>query len=188
MQRGLLDTVPVLGRRVIIRSVALALAAVLLGVFAYVGWAPTADLIVPTGRPLALTAPPGWSAADGLEPGRYEVYWEAAENKPMDPEALSRTKQYRVYSVWKDIPSDRILVRVQTAFTPATGESKMPQAAFPLDWSRAERQPDDWGFEVWVLRFSVDQVPYAAVAHIGTDASPFDRAAVRAVIASVRPR
>ena len=79
----------------------------------------------------------------GTEQGRYEVFWAAAQNKPMDPEALVRTKQYRDYSVWKDIPSDRVLVRVQTAFTPPNGTTPLPQAAFPLDWSRAVRMPDD---------------------------------------------
>jgi hypothetical protein len=115
------------------------------------------------------------------------VLWVAAQNKPMDPEALSRTKQYRDYSVWKDIRSDRVLVRVHTAFTPAVISVPLPEAAFPLDWSRAKRLPDDWGFEVWQLTFAVHQIPYAVVTHIGPDASPLDRAAVRAVIAGVRP-
>lgn len=159
---------------------------VVLALLAVVAAAPTAAVTMPSGGPLTIHAPPGWAAAAGSEPGRYEVAWAAAQNKALDPEALSRTKPYRVYSVWKDIPADRVLVRVQTAFTPIVGRTAAPEAAFPLDWSRAERQPDDWGFEVWILRFSVGQVPYAAVAHIGQDASPFDRAAVRAVIASVR--
>ena len=149
--------------------------------------APTATMNVPTGGPLAMSAPPGWFASAGTEPGRYEVFWAAAQNKPMDSEANSRTKQYRDYSVWKDIASDRVVVRVQSAFTPPTRSTTLTQAAFPLDWSRAQRVPDDWGFEVWQLTFAVNQVPYAVVAHIGTDASPYDRAAVRAAIVSIRP-
>ena len=137
---------------------------------------------------MAISAPPGWFAAGGSEQGRYEVSWVAAQNKPMDPEALARTKQYRDYSVWKDILSDRVLVRVQTAFTPGGSRTQLPEAAFPLDWSRAQRLPSDWGFEVWQLTFAVDQIPYAVVAHIGADASPYDKAAVRAVIAGIRPR
>lgn len=168
--------------------VALGLAIVVLVVIAVLAAAPTAAITLPFGGPLVISSPPGWSASAGSERSRYDVYWAAVQNKPMDPEALSRTKMYRVYSVWKDIPSDRVLIRVQTAFTPTIGDSTMPQAAFPLDWPRAERQSDDWGFEVWVLRFSLGDVPYAVVAHIGPDASPFDRAAVRAAIASVRPR
>jgi len=162
---------------------------VLLGIVAIAVEAPTAAMHVPTGGPLAISAPPGWFAAGGSEQGRYEVSWVAAQNKPMDPEALARTRQYRDYSVWKDILSDRVLVRVQTAFTPPGGaRTPLPEAAFPLDWSRAQRLPDDWGFEVWQLTFAVDQIPYAVVAHIGADASSYDKAAVRAAIASVRAR
>jgi hypothetical protein len=149
--------------------------------------APRATMTVPTGGSLAISAPPGWFASAGTEQGYFEVSWAAAQNKTMDSEALARTKQYRVYSVWKDIPSDRVLVRVQTAFTPPTGNAPLPQAAFPLDWSRAQRMRDDWGFEVWQLTFSVNQIPYAVVAHIGPDASPYDRAAVRAAVLSIRP-
>src|SRR5258708_6233826 len=105
-------------------------------------------MTVPTGERLAISAPPGWVASARTEAGRYEVSWVAAQNKPIDMEALARTTQYRDYSVWKDIPSDRVLVRVQTAFTPATGPSAPPEAAFPLDWSRAERSADDRRFEV----------------------------------------
>jgi hypothetical protein len=138
--------------------------------------APTATMNVPSGGPLA-----------GTERGYYDVSWAAAQNKPMDSEALARTKQYRDYSVWKDIPSDRVLVRVQTAFSPGTSTTPLPQAAFPLDWSRAQRARDDWGFEVWQLMFAVNQIPYAVVAHIGPDASAYDRAAVRAAVVSIRP-
>ena len=149
--------------------------------------APRAAMNVPIGGSLAISAPPGWFASGGTERGRYEVFWAAAQNKPMDSEALMRTKQYRDYSVWKDVPSDRVLVRVQTAFTPPAGSTTLPQAAFPLDWSRAERAADDWGFEVWQLTFVVNQIPYAVVVHIGSDASGYDRAAVRGVLASIHP-
>jgi hypothetical protein len=148
---------------------------------------PTAAMNLPTGGRLAISAPPGWFASAGTEAGRYEVSWVAAQNKPMDTEALARTKQYRDYSVWKEIPSDRVLVRVQTAFTPPAGPSALSEAAFPLDWSRAERSADDWGFEVWNLTFAKNQVPYAVVVHIGSEASAYDRAAVRAALASIRP-
>jgi hypothetical protein len=163
-----------------------ALAAVLV-VLGMIAAAPTATMTVPTDGPLAISAPPGWSASGGTERGRHEVFWVAAQNKPMDPEALARTKHYRDHSVWKDIPSDRVLVRVQTAFTPFVNSTPLPQATFPLDWSRALRLPDDWGFEVWQLTFAVGQIPYVVVAHIGPDAGPLDRAAVRAAISSVRP-
>ena len=150
--------------------------------------APRATMNVLPGRSLAISASPGWFASAGTELGRYEVSWAAAQNKTMDSEALARTKQYRDYSVWKDIPSDRVLVRVQTAFSgPATGETPLPEAAFPLDWSRAQRARDDWGFEVWQLTFAVNQIPYAVVVHIGPDAGPYDRAAVRAAVVSIRP-
>ena len=164
------------------------LAAVLLGIVAIALEAPTAAMHMPTGGPLAISAPPGWFAAGGTEDGRYEVFWVAAQNKPMDAEALARTKPYRDYSVWKDILSDRVLVRVQTAFTPGGARTLLPEAAFPLDWTRAQRLPDDWGFEVWQLTFAVDQIPYALVVHVGTDASAYDKAAVRAAVASVRAR
>ena len=163
------------------------LVTTLVGIGVIAASAPTAMMNVPTGGPLAISAPPGWFASGGTEQGRYEVFWAATQNKPMDSEALVRTKQYRDYSVWKDILSDRVLVRVQTAFTPIFNRTPLPQAAFPLDWSRAQRLPDDWGFEVWQLTFSVNQIPYAVVAHIGADASPYDRAAVRAAIVSIRP-
>ena len=164
------------------------LATVSLGIVALAVAAPTAEMHVPTGGPLAISAPPGWSAAGGTEQGRYEVSWVAALSKPMDPEALTRTKQYRDYSVWKDILSDRVLVRVQTAFTPGGSRTPLPEAAFPLDWSRAQRLPDDWGFEVWQLTFAVKQIPYLVVAHIGADASGYDKAAARATIAGIRTR
>ena len=164
------------------------LAATLLAIVAIVVEAPSAAMHVPTGGPLAISAPPGWFAAGGSEQGRYEVSWVAAQNKPMDPEALARTRQYRDYSVWKDILSDRVLVRVQTAFAPGGFSTRLPEAAFPLDWSRAQRLPDDWGFEVWQLTFAVDQIPYAVVAHIGADASAYDKIAMRAAIAGVRAR
>jgi hypothetical protein len=164
-----------------------SLVATLLTIGGIAALAPTATMNVPTGGPLAISAPPGWFASGGTEQGRYEVFWAAAQNKPMDPEALARTKQYRDYSVWKDIPSDRVLVRLQTAFTPPNGPTTLSQAAFPLDWSRALRMPDDWGFEVWQLTFAVNQIPYAVVAHVGPDASPYDRAAVRAAVVSIRP-
>ena len=162
------------------------LAATVLGIGVIVTVAPTATMNVPTGGPLAISAPPGWFASGGTESGRYEAFWVAAQNKPMDPEALSRTKQYRDYSVWKDILSDRVLVRVQTAFTPFVSRAPLPETAFPLDWSRAQRLPDDWGFEVWELRFAVNQIPYVVVAHIGPDASSYDKAAARAAVTSVR--
>ena len=164
------------------------LAAALLAIVAIVVEAPTAAMYVPTGGPLAISAPPGWFAAGGSEQGRYEVSWVAALNKPMDPEALARTRRYRDYSVWRDILSDRVLVRVQTAFAPGGSRTPLPEAAFPLDWSRAQHLPDDWGFEVWQLTFAVDQIPYAVVAHIGADASAYDKAALRAAIAGIRPR
>lgn len=148
---------------------------------------PTASMNVPPGGRLAMSAPPGWFASAGTEAGRYEVSWVAAQNKSIDTEALARTKQYRDYSVWKEIPSDRVLVRVQTAFTPPAGSTALSQAVFPLDWSRAERAADDWGFEVWQLTFALNQVPYAVVVHIGSEASAYDRAAVRAALASIRP-
>lgn len=147
----------------------------------------TATTPVPDGGAIAITAPPGWSASAGAEAGRFEVLWAAAQNRSLDPEALSRTTQYRDYSVWKDVPHDRVLVRVGTAFSPAVRDMSLPDAAFPLDWSHAERLPDDWGFAVWQLRFSLRQVPYVVVAHIGPDATPLDWALVRAVIATVRP-
>ena len=164
------------------------LSTVLLGTVAVAIEGPTAEMHVPTGGPLAISAPPGWSAAGGSEQGRSEVSWVAALNKPMDPEALARTKQYRDYSVWKDILSDRVLVRVQTAFYPGFSTRPLPEAAFPLDWSRAQRLPDDWGFEVWQLTFAVKQIPYLVVAHIGADASGYDKAAARATIAGIRAR
>jgi len=148
---------------------------------------PTAAMSVsPSGR-LAMSAPPGWSASAGTEAGRYEVFWVATQNKPIDMEALARTKPYRDYSVWKEIPPDRVLVRVQTAFTPSVGSAALPQAVFPLDWSRAVRAADDWNFEVWQLTFAWNQVPYAVVVHIGSEASAYDRAAARAALATIRP-
>lgn len=162
------------------------LAATLLVIGGIAAISPTASMNVPTGGALAISSPPGWFASAGTEQGRYEVLWAAAQNKPMDSEALARTKQYRDYSVWKDISSDSVLVRVQSAFTPPIRTTTLPQAAFPLDWSRAQRMPDDWGFEVWQLTFAINEIPYAVVAHIGVDASPYDRAAVRAAIASIR--
>ena len=164
-----------------------ALVITLLAIGGFAALSPTAAVNVPTGGRLTISAPPGWVASAGTEAGRYEVSWAAAQNKQMDPEALARTKQFRDFSVWKDIPSDRVLVRVQTAFTPPAGSTALPQAVFPLDWSRAERAPDVWGFEVWQLMFAVDQVPYAVVVHIGSEATAYDRAAVRAALATIRP-
>jgi hypothetical protein len=154
-----------------------------------VAWAtPPAAVDVLGRRQLTVSAPPGWFASSGVEQGRYEVFWAAAQNKPMNPEALSRTKMYRDYSVWKDIPNDRVLVRVETNFgPPARDANPSPEAAFPLDWSRAERMSDDWDFEVWQLGFAVKDIPYALVVHIGAAASFYDRAALRAAILSIRP-
>ena len=163
----------------------LLVTALIIGGIAFL--APRATMNVLPGGSLAISAPPGWLASAGTEQGYFEVSWAAAQNKTTDSEALARTKQYPVYSVWKDIPSDRVLVRVQTAFSPPSGATPLPQAAFPLDWSRAQRTRDDWGFEVWQLTFAVNQIPYAVVVHIGPDASPYDRAAVRAAIVSIRP-
>jgi hypothetical protein len=140
----------------------------------------------PPSAPLAITAPPGWVATSGVEAGRNDVYWAAAQNKSMDPEAISRTRAYRDYSPWKDVAPDRVLVRIGTAFgPPATGVPA--DSSFPLDWSKAERLANDWSFEVWELPLVYAGVPYAVVAHIGTNASPIDRVAVRAVIAAIRP-
>jgi len=163
------------------------LTITLLAIGGVVVLSPTAAMYVPTGGRLAISAPPGWVASAGSEAGRYEVSWASAQNKHMDPEALARTKQYRDFSVWKDVPSDRVLVRVQTAFSPPSGPTALPEAVFPLDWSRARRAPDDWGFEVWQLMFAVNNVPYAVVVHIGSQATAYDRAAVRAALATIRP-
>jgi hypothetical protein len=165
----------------------MAIGTVALLAIGVVWAAPRAAVDVPGRSQLTVSAPPGWFASSGVEQGRYEVFWAAAQNKPMDPEALSRTKVYRDYSVWKDISDDRVLVRIQTDFGPPARADPSPEAAFPLDWSRAERMPDDWNFEVWQLRFTVKGIPYVLVVHIGAAARLYDRAALRAAILSIRP-
>jgi hypothetical protein len=164
----------------------LVLVAVVLAVVSMTLVSPSAALEIDPR--MELHGPPGWIATSGIQNGRYEQYWVAVLNGSIDAEAVSPTPRYRTYSPWKEVPRDRVLVRVATSFSPATLTTARPDSAFPLDWSRAERVRDDWDFEVWQLPFSLRGTAFVAVVHVGRAASALDRAAVRAIIASVRPR
>jgi hypothetical protein len=166
----------------VVRLLALLLGG--LAVIAAVVQAPSASSLE---AHVALSAPPGWTAMSGVQEGRYEQRWIATQNGGVDPEAISPTSRYRTYSPWKGVASDRVVVRVSALSGPLGAISPTgPDAAFPLDWSRAERFDSDWDFEVWQLTFWAGGTRYLATAHIGSSASAVDRLAVRAVIATVR--
>jgi hypothetical protein len=149
-----------------------------------------APALSPTGRltvsasGFAFVLPAGWHTQDrddivNRRSRRILVIWNRPGTVPAaavvngEPDLLS-------------LPADIVLVELRDG-TGATIEVPTADTAFPLSTASATRSQSAAGFEMWQLTFDRGARRYLLVVHIGSAASPLDRASVGPLVESLRP-